>query len=151
MPCWVAPVVAAELWGVSLDSLLLAIADGTVPSRREYGFVLVDVAPEGVAPQAPKREGPPPPTYVAVADEAPREPEIPVAVPWDIREPGPEPVSRVPEVVPESIPEIGNDELPPLDEEEDDEPIGNWRQVRSTVGRSRKPPARTPPPASFAA
>ena len=42
-------------------------------------------------------------------------------------------------------------ELPPLDDEEDDKPIGNWRQVRSNVGRMRRPPTRTPPPAAFAA
>ena len=53
MPCWVAPVVAAELWGVSLEHVLGAIADGSIPSGREYGFVVVDVAPRWCRPHPP--------------------------------------------------------------------------------------------------
>lgn len=163
MPSWVAPVIAAELWGVSLGHVLGAIADGTIPSHQEYGFVLVDVAPDGVTPPAPRhREGPPPPTYVLVTDEAapdgdatgeslpaPEPAEVPqpvVPVPWAIDESGP-----APEPAPsQQPPPVVDDELPPLDEEEDDKPISNWRQVRSNMGRVRKPPARVPP-AAFAA
>ena len=47
MSCWVVPTIAAELWGVPLDDLMGRIDDGTVPSRTEHGFVLVDVAPDG--------------------------------------------------------------------------------------------------------
>ena len=148
MPCWVAPIVAAELWGVTPGHVLGAIADGSLPSRREYGFVLVDVAPEGACP-AP-RNGPPPPTYVMasdlpqvfgdVADVADVAAEVPPQVP-----------SVVPEVPTDAVVEDPvSDELPPLDEEEDDKPISHWRQVRASVGRVRKPPTRQPP-AAFAA
>jgi hypothetical protein len=148
MPCWVAPVVAAELWGVSLEHVLCAIADGSIESRREYGFVVVDVAPTGAVPEPRKRAGPPPPTYVVISDgvhSAPESSVLPVAVPWGMNVPGPEPMSVPPPLVPDDVPEIPpiiDDELPPLDDEEDDKPIGNWRQVRSSVGRSRKPPGR---------
>ena len=151
MPCWVAPVVAAELWGVSLNHVLCAIADGTLPSRREYGFVVVDVAPEGTCPQ-PRREGPPPRTYVLASEVTPEVlgdfgvppapvPEVPPIFGSDpIQAPAPAPI----------VDDSGTDELPPLDEEEDDKPISNWRQVRANMARVRKPPGRTPP-AAFAA
>ena len=164
MPCWVAPVVAAELWGVSLSHVQCAIADGSLPSRREYGFVVVDVAPEGVHPQ-PHRSGPPPRTYVLVSEvtgeaaaEVPEVPELTAAA-AQAPEPEllPEPFISEP-IVPEAIvqepavEEPVSDELPPLDEEEDEKPISHWRQVRSSMGRMRKPPARTPPsPTAFAA
>ena len=157
MPCWVAPVVAAELWGVSLGHVLGAIADGTLPSQEAYGFVLVDAAPDGGMPPAPRqRAGPPPPTYVVVTDEitpeaatvpdllaAPASPEVPqppAPAPWAIDE-----APAVP--TPAELPPVIEDELPPLDEEEDDKPISNWRQVRANMGRVRKAPARIPPAA----
>lgn len=128
MPCWVAPVIAAELWGVSLEQVLCAIADGTLPSQVEYGFTVVNVAPVPLAYQPPRRPGQPaPPTYVLV-DELPPQ-QVPA-----------EPVS-----VRELIDEGDSAELPPLDNEEDDTPIGNWRDVRSKMGRMRRPPKRTPP------
>jgi hypothetical protein len=139
MPCWVAPIVAAELWGVTPGHVLGAIADGSLPSKREYGFVVVDVAPDGACP-APRR-GPPPPTFVLVADlpPDPEVPEVPSIVPAEV-------VPVAEDIVEEPV----SDELPPLDEEEDDKPISNWRQVRSSVGRLRKPPIRLGPTA-FAA
>jgi hypothetical protein len=163
----VAPVVAAELWGVSLEHVLGAMADGSIPTHHEFGFELVDAAPGGAVP-APRRHGDKPPkTYVSVGEAEPDAPEVPVAVPWGDDVPGPR-LDRVaewivpelaaqifpedlPPAVPEIIPEAEDPEIPPLDDEEDDKPIGDWRQVRSSVGRTRKPPVRTPPPAAFAA
>ena len=162
MPCWVAPIVAAELWCVTPGHVLGAIADGSLPSRTEYGFVLVDVAPEGACPTPRSRQGPPPPTYVVVSYDDPIQQvladEVPptgiAAVLNPLTDPGPlwVPPAEVPaaEVPAIEVPAV-DDELPPLDEEEDDTPITNWRQVRSNMGRMRKPPARTPPPAAFAA
>ena len=147
MPCWVAPTVAAELWGVTPGHVLGAIADGSLPSRQEYGFVLVDVAPEGTCPP-PRRQGPPPPTYVAVSYDEPADQSDPVPVPEWALSPAPPPP---PEPVPPVADNAPDDELPPLDEEEDDKPITHWRQVRSNTGRLRKPPGRRPPPAAFAA
>lgn len=125
MPCWVAPVIAAELWGVSLEHVLCAIADGTLASQVEYGFTVVDVAPAPLSYQPPRRpDQPPPPTYVLIDDLPP--PQEPVAVP-------------------EVVDDGDSAELPPLDEEEDDTPIGNWRDVRSKMGRMRRPPKRAAP------
>ena len=137
MPCWVVPVVAAELWGVSLDHVLRRIDDGTVPSRQEYGFTLVDVAPDGAAPPTPARrpDEPPPLTFVLIQDIEPQ----PV-VNWV-------PVEAVP-VPPTPQADEADAELPPLDEEEDDVPIAHWREARSRVSRTRQPPKRVAPRAA---
>ncbi len=46
MSCWVVPAVAAELWGVAVNEVLAQIKRGTLISKNEYGFTLVDVAPQ---------------------------------------------------------------------------------------------------------
>ena len=131
MPCWVVPVVAAELWGVGVDHVLRALADGTVPSKQEYGFTVVDVAPESSIFPPPRRpDEPPPPTFVLVNDPTP------VRLPADVP------------VAPPLADQGDASELPPLDEEEDDVPITHWREVRSRVGRTRQPPRRVAPRAA---
>ena len=54
MSCWVVPGVAADLWGVPLEQVLEWIRLGQVPSKSDYHFVLVDVAPH--SPQAESRQ-----------------------------------------------------------------------------------------------
>ena len=54
MSCWVVPGVAADLWGVPLEQVLEWIRLGQVPSKADYHFVLVDVAPH--SPQAEPRQ-----------------------------------------------------------------------------------------------
>lgn len=132
MPCWVVPVVAAELWGVGVDYVLRAVAEGHVPSKQEYGFTVVDVAPDGAqGPPARRPDQPPPPTFVLVEDLTPTPPQ-PVAPP----------------VILPPIHQSDTSELPPLDEEEDDVPITHWREARSRVGRTRQPPRRVAPRAA---
>jgi hypothetical protein len=48
MSSWVAPAVAAEIWGVSVEEVMRHIADGTVPSRTDGRFLFVDVAATGL-------------------------------------------------------------------------------------------------------
>src|SRR5690242_14239079 len=69
MSCWVVPSVAAELWGIPLEQLMGQIRAGTVTSRTEHGFVMVDVAPdsERIAP-APRRRRPRTRTFTAVVE-----------------------------------------------------------------------------------
>jgi hypothetical protein len=71
MSCWVVPAVAADLWGVSLATVLESIRRGELPSRRDCDFLLVDVAPN--SPQLPPPKPyvaapPPPPTFIVAAD-----------------------------------------------------------------------------------
>ena len=146
MACWVAPAIAAELWGLDLDHVLGAVADGSIPSRKEFGFTVVDVAPNSATYERQRRpDEPAPPTYVVVsrdADEADLSSLLPI-FPAD----QPESIS-VPVPVDETF--VEDPEIPPLDEEEDDKPISNWRDVRSRVGRSRVPPRRMPPASAAA-
>lgn len=46
MSCWVVPSVAAEFWGIPVQSVLDRIKHGDVIHKRESGFTFVDVAPE---------------------------------------------------------------------------------------------------------
>jgi hypothetical protein len=71
MSCWVVPAIAAELWGVPLAQVMARVADGSVPSQREHGFLFVDVAAWGHSRQTTRRpDGPPPPTFVPVTRDA---------------------------------------------------------------------------------
>jgi hypothetical protein len=54
MSCWVVPTVAAELWGVSVDTILSRARAGEVPSKTENGFMFVDVAPDSHRIETPK-------------------------------------------------------------------------------------------------
>ena len=46
MSCWGVPDVAAELWGISVEEVMQSVREGRIPSRREFHFLLVDVAPD---------------------------------------------------------------------------------------------------------
>jgi hypothetical protein len=76
MSCWVVPSVAADLWGISVDQLMESVRRGEVPSRQEYHFLLIDVAPDSPqmpAPQPYKATPAAPPTYATAqldADDA---------------------------------------------------------------------------------
>jgi hypothetical protein len=48
MSSWVAPAVAAEIWGVSLEEVMEYIANGRVPSRTDGRFLFVDVGANGL-------------------------------------------------------------------------------------------------------
>jgi hypothetical protein len=70
MSCWVVPSVAAELWGVTVADIQMAIHDGSLPSKTENGFTFIDVAPDSPVLETPRAFRPPaPPTYRAVTHE----------------------------------------------------------------------------------
>jgi hypothetical protein len=54
MPSWVAPSVAAEIWGVSVDHVLSGIANGSIPSFVDGQFLFVDMAGHGFAHSTPR-------------------------------------------------------------------------------------------------
>lgn len=126
MACWVVPAIAAELWGVPVSQVLTGIRDGTIASRREHGFLCVDAAPGSYTYHRPRRPDEPPlPTYVLV------QPEHVLRAPEG-------PSSEEPSIVP--VPIAGDDELPPLDAEEDDTPLPPRDAIRATVARQRRRP-----------
>jgi len=59
MSCWAVPSVAAELWGCTVDSVLMAIRNGEVRTYQEAGWTFVDVAPDDVNADAPMETCPP--------------------------------------------------------------------------------------------
>lgn len=66
MSCWVVPSIAAELWGIPLEQVLGEIRAGAVVSKKDYGFTVVDVAPDSreLAPPPVRLRVPPPITYI---------------------------------------------------------------------------------------
>lgn len=71
MSCWVAPIIAAEMWKVSVQSVLDGIQNGTIPTQMEEGFTFVDIAPDGPRFEPPRayRKENRPPTFVLITQE----------------------------------------------------------------------------------
>jgi len=70
MSCWVVPTVAAEIWGMSVDSIWKKIASGEIPHRMDEGWTFVDCAPGGpifCPPKLPASERPP--TWTTITEE----------------------------------------------------------------------------------
>jgi hypothetical protein len=120
MSCWVVPIVAAEIWGVSLNEVLQRIHNGAVISKMEYGFLLVDTAPLGPMFKSSATPGRKPPTWVAVKTWVDADDEHE-----------------------ESIDDAGVDLSPDgdsIEEEPDDGVALGWQHKRLAAGRMRKPP-----------
>ena len=116
MSSWVAPSVAAELWGISVDQVLAGIADGSIPSCVDGQFLFVDVRGHGVAATSSGSAS----TESVVTEEEfaaltfqPRESES-------------------------NIPIDGQ----PTDEQEEENTrdVGSWRTAREQSSRTRRPP-----------
>ncbi len=52
MSSWVAPSVAAEIWGISVEQVLAGIADGSIFSFTDGQFLFVDIRGMGLMPGA---------------------------------------------------------------------------------------------------
>ena len=53
MSSWVAPSVAAEMWGCSVDQVVAAAAEGTVVSMWDGDFLFVAADPSGMPTKKP--------------------------------------------------------------------------------------------------
>ena len=70
MSCWVAPSIAAEIWGIPVQQILRMIEAGELTTLDERGWTFVDVAPESPALSSkPPASIPAPPTYTPLAHE----------------------------------------------------------------------------------
>jgi hypothetical protein len=146
MSCWVVPAIAAELWGVTVEHVLARVRAGTIESRREHGFTFVHATPAACHSHfTARREGPPPPTFVPVRRVDDLEPAEEAALAnaamdfdWvgDLEGP-PEEIAPLCGASPAPA---HDDELPPLDEEEDDRPLPPRDAFRAAVARRRRPP-----------
>jgi hypothetical protein len=121
MASWVAPAIAAEMWGVSVDFILAGIADGSISSCVDGQFLFVDIAASGYAASTPR----------------PAPAEHPILSKEELQALTFQPVS---DVHPESIPDQPQRES--VNEEEDDSSrdISLWRISRQQASRLRRPP-----------
>ena len=135
MPCWVAPSVAAELWGMPLDHVMARVEEGSVLSKTEAGFLFVDIMPEAQPAPASVPLTPPPATFMSVSDA-----ELEA-----LALPAPATFSESPVFVEATIKYAEDEEdgeEPFVDEESPDFSAKDWRRVRAQTARLRKPPAR---------
>ena len=125
MSCWVVPIVAAEIWGISLSEVLSRVHAGTVVSKMEYGFLLVDTAPLGPLFRSTCAEGrAKPPTFVEVQTWIETDED-------ELMESG------------ETIEDAGMDldvDGDSIEEEPDDGVALGWRQQRAVSAKMRRPP-----------
>jgi hypothetical protein len=132
MPSWVAPAVAAELWGVTVAHILAEVVAGRLGSRTEGELLFVDIDPsrEACAPQAR------PQAYrrsLAWTASTTTQPIVTAAE----RDALLEESSVLSEF------EIENefaDDAPAVQSLADDD-VPNWDEVRAHVSRTRRPPA----------
>jgi hypothetical protein len=110
MSMWVAPSVAAEIWGMSIDHILAGVADGSISSYVDGQFLFVDIEGRGLPICTP----PPSVSEPAVT------PEEFAALTF-------QPITQAPE-------NLGQDG------EEDSPDISDWREVREQTARLRQPP-----------
>ena len=72
MSCWVAPSIAAEIWGIPMHEILRMIEAGELDTLDERGWTFVDVAPQSPAlsPKPPCSASSPPTYTPLTADES---------------------------------------------------------------------------------
>ncbi|MGA2440663.1 MAG: hypothetical protein ABSH08_06880 [Tepidisphaeraceae bacterium] len=136
MSSWVAPSVAAEIWGISVEQILAGIADGSFQSYVDGQFLFVDL--EGRGYSKPPR---------SAAAEIVTEQEL-AALTF-------QPIDRQPQLSPEeeeglrdaedadsttegaASPAQDSDWMP----EEDIRDVSLWRTARQQAARLRRPPS----------
>lgn len=136
MSCWVVPAVAAEYWGIPIAQVLDRVKTGSVPSKTEFGFMLVDVAPNSPRAETGFRlPAANPPTYVATpSDELTEEEEFALADAMAVADTGDEP---------EDAETLSEDELVIAGMAEEEEASGeafDWREARKSASRQRRAP-----------
>ena len=163
MPSWVAPGIAAELGGVSVEHVLAEVAAGRLATEPVCGLLFVDMAPFSVGFHAEaKPAGRRPLTWsapgwqsVVTADEHAAlrvMDDVAVAAAQVVEAATPpgdesdEPLVELPESVHDDA------EPPPLEDGPEDatdpradvpEEPPQWESIRARVGRTRRPPGRT--------
>jgi hypothetical protein len=117
---WVAPTIAAEIWGISIEQVLAAVANGSIPSRMDGQFLFVNID-QSQAPAMPSIPRQTDPALQAVPSDD-RASET-VVTPQEMAALG----------VGASITDDSSQEALPPD-------ISDWRNVRSRTSRLRRPP-----------
>jgi hypothetical protein len=113
MASWVAPSIAAEIWGVSIDHVLGGIADGSIPSFVDGEFLFVDMAGQGFPCSTPRSQ----PSDLAVTPDELRALTFEPIVPPD-----------------KTNSPVGDDE------DDSSHDISHWRTSREQSSHVRRPP-----------
>ena len=131
MSCWVAPKIAAEIWGLSLAEILALIAGGRLTTCIDGGFRFVRLPPFSPSGQSLPREQRPP-TFNTVEQTGHADENNPID-----------------QIVTASEHKAlaGNDDDesemgPPPDEDPHDNRIAGWREGRKRAGATRRGPGR---------
>ena len=119
MASWVAPAIAAEMWGVSVDYILAGIANGSISSCVDGQFLFVDVAAQGYARSTPR----------------PVPAEHPVLSKEELQALTFQSVSEVDPIAVEPQRESVNEE-----EDDSSRDVSQWRISRMQASRLRRPP-----------
>src|ERR1700733_4096317 len=71
MGCWVVPTIAADLWGRPLQEVLDGIRSGSIPSKTDYGFLVVHTSGAAAVVHADPvvNSGSNPSTFAIVSEE----------------------------------------------------------------------------------
>jgi hypothetical protein len=117
MSSWVAPAVAAEIWGVSVDHVLDGIANGSIPSHVDGQFLFVDMAGIGFPRSTPRPQITEP---VVSSDELRALTFQPIGEPDDL-------AVREEDLICEEADGSYRD-------------VGLWRSAREQASRTRRPP-----------
>jgi hypothetical protein len=130
LSCWVAPKIAAEIWGLPLADILGLIANCRMPMREDGGFRFVQLPPFSSHGQ-PLPVGQRPPTFNAIDTsmnlETARGEEI--VTPAERHALAGNPTDES---------EMG----PPPDEDPQDNRIAGWREGRRRTSTMRRGPAK---------
>ncbi|MGD0137269.1 MAG: hypothetical protein ABSD28_00195 [Tepidisphaeraceae bacterium] len=130
MSSWVAPSVASEIWGISIEQILAGVADGSFQSYVDGQFLFVDLEGRGFS-KSPR----PPAAENAVTDQ-----EL-AALTF-------RPIDRQPGILPEEGEALRDAEDPAWTPEgstwmpEEESPdVALWRTARQQSARLRRPPS----------
>jgi len=113
MSQWVAPSIAAEIWGVSVEHILAGVADGSILSYVDGQFLFVDMDRGGYC-----RETPRPKPMVSDAEFAALT-SIPIDQPTD---------------------SIDSNNEHTQDHDPSPHDVSQWRAARAQTSRLRRPP-----------
>ncbi len=129
MSCWVAPTIAAELWGVPVDHVLRMIEAGEVETLDERGWTFVNVAPASPTIDPTLHYEKRPLTYTPISDQemAALSDDAPVTV------------SETPE--PEAL-DKEDDETGDPEPDQEESKFKNWQNARGRTSRLRLAPPK---------
>jgi hypothetical protein len=125
MSSWVAPSVAADIWGISVDQVLAGIADGSIHSFVDGQFLFVDIRGMGLSAEPSEST----PTQTKVTEE-----EF-AALTF-------QPIAELPISSSNSSSDSHLSEEEPSGQEEqtNGRDVSTWRTARQQSSRLRRPP-----------